>query len=142
LVINEKQFCFTYGDGVSDVDITKLIKFHQSHGKDATITATRPPGRYGSINITDSGLVDNFQEKIDGVGSWVNGGFFILSPSVIDRIDGDMTTFENEPLSTLASDGQLAAFKHEGFWQPMDTLREKNLLNNLWDTGVAPWKTW
>ena len=142
LVINEKQFCFTYGDGVSDVDITKLIKFHQSHGKDATITATRPPGRYGSINITDSGLVDNFQEKIDGVGSWVNGGFFILSPSVIDRIDGDMTTFENEPLSTLASDGQLAAFKHEGFWQPMDTLREKNLLNNLWDANAAPWKIW
>jgi glucose-1-phosphate cytidylyltransferase len=141
-VINEEQFCLTYGDGLSDVDITKLIKYHQSHGKDATITAARPPGRYGALNITDSGLVDHFQEKLDAAGSWVNGGFFVLSPSVIDRIDGDKTTWEEEPLSALAADRQLAAFKHEGFWQPMDTLREKNLLNNLWDKGAAPWKTW
>ena len=139
---NEEQFCFTYGDGVGDVDITKLIKYHQSHGKDATLTATRPPGRYGALNITDSGLVNNFQEKPDGDGSWINGGFFVLSPNVIDRIDGDETTWEAEPLNTLAADGQLSAFKHNGFWQPMDTLREKNLLNDLWDKGVAPWKTW
>ncbi len=139
---NEEQFCFTYGDGVSDVDITKLIKYHKSHGKDATLTATRPPGRYGALNITDSGLVNHFQEKPDGDGSWINGGFFVLSPNVIDRIDGDETTWEAEPLNTLAADGQLSAFKHNGFWQPMDTLREKNLLNDLWDKGVAPWKTW
>ncbi len=139
---NEEQFCFTYGDGVSDVDITKLIKYHQSHGKDATLTATRPPGRYGALNITDSGLVNNFQEKPDGDGSWINGGFFVLSPNVIDRIDGDETTWEAGPLNTLATDGQLLAFKHNGFWQPMDTLREKSLLNDLWDKGVAPWKTW
>jgi len=139
---NEEQFCFTYGDGVSDVDITKLIKYHKSHGKDATLTATRPPGRYGALNITDSGLVNNFQEKPDGDGSWINGGFFVLSPNVIDRIDGDETTWEAGPLNTLATDGQLLAFKHNGFWQPMDTLREKSLLNDLWDKGVAPWKTW
>ena len=139
---NEEQFCFTYGDGVSDVDITKLIKYHKSHGKDATLTATRPPGRYGALNITDSGLVNNFQEKPDGDGSWINGGFFVLSPNVIDRIDGDETTWEAEPLKTLAADGQLSAFKHNGFWQPMDTLREKSLLNDLWDKGIAPWKTW
>ena len=141
-VKNEKQFCFTYGDGVSDVDITKLIKHHQSHGKDATLTATRPPGRFGALNITDSDLVDRFQEKPDGDGGWINGGFFVLSPNVIDRIDGDETTWEAEPLKTLAADGQLSAFKHNGFWQPMDTLREKNLLNDLWDKGIAPWKTW
>ena len=139
---NEEQFCFTYGDGVSDVDITKLIKYHKSHGKDATLTATRPPGRYGALNITDSGLVNHFQEKPDGDGSWINGGFFVLSPNVIDRIDGDETTWEAGPLNTLATDGQLSAFKHNGFWQPMDTLREKSLLNDLWDKGVAPWKTW
>ncbi len=139
---NEEQFCFTYGDGVSDVDITKLIKYHKSHGKDATLTATRPPGRYGALNITDSGLVNHFQEKPDGDGSWINGGFFVLSPNVIDRIDGDETTWEAGPLNTLATDGQLLAFKHNGFWQPMDTLREKSLLNDLWDKGVAPWKTW
>ena len=139
---NEEQFCFTYGDGVGDVDITKLIKYHQSHGKDATLTATRPPGRYGALNITDSGLVNHFQEKPDGDGSWINGGFFVLSPNVIDRIDGDETTWEAGPLNTLATDGQLLAFKHNGFWQPMDTLREKSLLNDLWDKGVAPWKTW
>jgi len=139
---NEEQFCFTYGDGVSDVDITKLIKYHKSHGKDATLTATRPPGRYGALNITDSGLVNHFQEKPDGDGSWINGGFFVLSPNVIDRIDGDETTWEAGPLNTLAADGQLSAFKHNGFWQPMDTLREKNLLNDLWDKGAAPWKTW
>jgi glucose-1-phosphate cytidylyltransferase len=141
-VADEEHFCFTYGDGVSDVNITKLIKYHRSQGKEATLTATRPPGRYGALNITDSGLVDHFQEKPDGDGSWINGGFFVLSPSVIDRIDGDETTWEAGPLNALAADGQLSAFKHEGFWQPMDTLREKNLLNNLWNKGVAPWKTW
>ncbi len=141
-VADEEHFCFTYGDGVSDVNITKLIKYHRSQGKEATLTATRPPGRYGALNITDSGLVDHFQEKPDGDGSWINGGFFVLSPSVIDRIDGDETTWEAGPLNALAADGQLSAYKHEGFWQPMDTLREKNLLNSLWNKGVAPWKTW
>ena len=141
-VNNEEQFCLTYGDAVSDVDITKLIKYHQSHGKDATLTATRLPGRYGALNISNSGSVDYFQEKPDGEVGWINGGFFVLSPSVIERIDGDKTYWEEETLSALATDGQLAAFKHDGFWQPMDTLREKHLLNNLWSKGEAPWKTW
>lgn len=141
-VKGEDAFCFTYGDGVSDVDITKLIEFHYSHGKQATLTATRPPGRYGALKITNDSKVEYFQEKPDGDGSWINGGFFVLSPKVIERIEGDSTSWEGEPLSGLAADGELAAFKHDGFWQPMDTLREKNLLNNLWDSGKAPWKKW
>lgn len=139
---NDKPFCFTYGDGVGDVNIAELIKFHQSHGKLATLTATRPPGRYGALKISDDDIVEAFQEKPDGDNSWINGGFFVLSPSVIERISGDQTSWENDPLNELAADGELVAFKHDGFWQPMDTLREKILLNNLWDSGKAPWQIW
>jgi len=139
---DEEAFCFTYGDGVSDVDITSLIKFHKSHGKLATITAARPPGRYGALKIDENGTVEQFQEKTDGDGNWINGGYFVLHPDVIDRISDDTTSWEGGPLSGLAQDGQLSAFKHEGSWQPMDTLREKNLLNDLWESGKAPWKVW
>jgi len=139
---DEEAFCFTYGDGVGNVDITRLIQFHQVHGKQATLTATRPPGRYGALKFGPDGNVENFQEKPDGDGSWINGGYFVLSPKVIDRIADDATSWEVEPLSGLARDGQLVAFQHDGFWQPMDTLREKNLLNSLWSEGVAPWKSW
>jgi glucose-1-phosphate cytidylyltransferase len=139
---DEEAFCFTYGDGVGNVDITRLIQFHQSHGKQATLTATRPPGRYGALKFSPDDSVEHFQEKPDGDGSWINGGFFVLSPKVIERIQKDITTWEREPLDGLAKDGELVAFKHEGFWQPMDTLREKNLLNELWDSGKAPWMIW
>jgi glucose-1-phosphate cytidylyltransferase len=139
---DEDAFCFTYGDGVSDIDITSLIKFHESNGKQATLTATIPPGRYGALKIKESGVVDHFQEKPDGDGSWINGGFFVLNPKVIDRIPNDQTSWEGEPLSGLAKEGELTAYKHKGFWQPMDTLRDKNLLNDLWESGKAPWKVW
>jgi glucose-1-phosphate cytidylyltransferase len=141
-VKDEDAFCFTYGDGVSDVNITELIAFHRSHGKQATLTATRPPGRYGALKFADNNSVDYFQEKPDGDGSWINGGFFVMHPDVLDRISGDDTSWEGEPLASLAKDGQLSAFKHYGFWQPMDTLREKVMLNELWDSGKAPWKIW
>ncbi len=139
---DEDAFCFTYGDGVSNVDITRLLEFHQSHGKQATLTAARPPGRYGALKITNDDFVEYFQEKPDGDGSWINGGFFVLDPQVIDRIPNDLTSWEGSPLSGLAADGELVAFKHEGFWQPMDTLREKSLLNDLWESSKAPWKVW
>jgi len=139
---DEEAFCFTYGDGVSDVDIGSLIKFHNSHEKLATLTATRPPGRYGALKIIKDGTIEQFQEKPDGDGSWINGGFFVLNPKVIDRIADDQASWEGEPLIGLAEEGNLLAFKHEGFWQPMDTLREKNLLNDLWSSGKAPWKVW
>ena len=141
-VKDEEAFCFTYGDGVGDVDITSLIAFHQQHGKQATLTATRPPGRYGALKFGPNDLVDHFQEKPDGDGSWINGGFFVLHPSVIERIENDASTWEGAPLSSLAKNGQLSAFKHAGFWQPMDTLREKIMLNDLWNSGKAPWKVW
>lgn len=141
-VKDEKAFCFTYGDGVSDVDITKLIDFHNAQGNPATLTATRPPGRYGAIKIKNNDSVEQFQEKTEGDSSWINGGFFVLSPSVIDRISGDSTSWEGEPLVGLAADGELSAYQHDGFWQPMDTLREKNLLEGLWTSGKAPWKVW
>jgi len=141
-VKDEEAFCFTYGDGLGNVDITKLIEYHKKHGKQATLTATRPPGRYGALKISENGVVDRFQEKPDGDGSWINGGYFVLSPQVIERIEGDMSSWEGEPLTGLAADGQLTAFKHDGFWQPMDTLREKILLNDLWESGKAPWKVW
>lgn len=139
---DEDAFCFTYGDGVGDVDVTKLIEFHGRQGKLATVTAARPPGRYGALKLSNDGGVQHFQEKPEGEDSWINGGFFVLSPKVIDRIDGDSCSWEAEPLTSLAADGQLSAFKHHGFWQPMDTVREKNLLEELWRTGNAPWKTW
>jgi len=141
-VKDEEAFCFTYGDGVGDVDITSLIAFHQQHGKQATLTATRPPGRYGALKFGPNDAVDHFQEKPDGDGSWINGGFFVLHPSVIDRIENDSSSWEGQALSGLAKDGQLSAFKHAGFWQPMDTLREKVMLNDLWNSGKAPWKVW
>lgn len=141
-VRNEEAFCFTYGDGVGDIDISSLIAFHKKHGKQATITATRPPGRYGSLKLGRYNSVDHFQEKPDGDGSWVNGGFFVLHPDVIDRIEGDQSSWEGEALSGLAKDNQLSAFQHDGFWQPMDTLREKIMLNELWANEKAPWKVW
>jgi glucose-1-phosphate cytidylyltransferase len=137
----EDAFCFTYGDGVSDIDIAASIAFHREHGKKATITAVRPPGRYGALRL-DGQRVEGFIEKPDGDGGWINGGFFVLSPSCIDLIEGDATTWEAAPLATLASTGQLAAYEHGGFWQAMDTLRERNLLEQLWTSGKAPWAIW
>jgi glucose-1-phosphate cytidylyltransferase len=138
-VQDEESFCFTYGDGVSDVNITELIEFHKSHGKLATLTATQPPGRFGAINF-DGVKVNSFQEKPQGDGAWINGGFFVLSPKAIDYIDDDTTTWEKKPMEQLAKDGQLNAYFHKGFWQPMDTLRDKVHLEELWQTGKAPWK--
>lgn len=140
-VQDEECFCFTYGDGVSDVNIAELIKFHKSHGKQATLTATFPPGRFGALEIEKNQIL-KFQEKPKGDGALINGGFFVLSPKVIERIEDDFTIWEQEPLKGLASDGELMSFKHEGFWQPMDTLRDKKLLEELWDSGKAPWKIW
>ncbi|MBV8617367.1 MAG: glucose-1-phosphate cytidylyltransferase [Curvibacter sp.] len=137
----DSEFCFTYGDGVSDVDIARSIAFHRSHGRLATITAVQPPGRYGALRMAGE-QVAGFTEKPRGDGGLINGGFFVLSPRCIDRIAGDGTTWENEPLASLAADGELMAYEHKGFWQPMDTLREKNLLEDLWHSGQAPWKQW
>jgi len=139
-VLAEDAFCFTYGDGVADVDVAASIAFHRGHGKLATITAVRPPGRYGALEL-DGTAVGAFSEKPAGDGL-INGGFFVLSPRCLDRIAGDDTSWEAEPLTGLAADGELMAFAHAGFWQPMDTLREKTLLENLWDSGRAPWKVW
>ncbi len=136
-----EPFCLTYGDGVSDLDIGAQVAFHRAHGKDATVTAVIPPGRYGALDLKDS-RVTRFFEKPPGDNAFVNGGFFILHPRVIDRIAGDHMPWEAEPLEGLARDGQLMAFKHAGFWQPMDTLRDKNRLEQLWDSGQAPWKVW
>lgn len=138
---NEEAFCFTYGDGLSDINITSEIKFHKQHGKLATVTAVKPPGRYGALSIQGKS-VTSFTEKPRGDGARINGGFFILSPSCIDLISDDNTHWEAEPLSELALNGELMAFQHDGFWQPMDTLREKNLLEDLWASGKAPWKVW
>ena len=140
-VQREDAFCFTYGDGVSDVDVSAQIKFHKKHGKQATITAVQPPGRYGALEL-DGETVTGFLEKPRGESGWINGGFFVLSPKVIDLIEADHTSWEAEPLTTLAKSGQLMAYEHTGFWQPMDTLREKNQLEKLWDSGKAPWKVW
>jgi glucose-1-phosphate cytidylyltransferase len=138
---DEDFFCFTYGDGVSDVNIGELIAFHQSQGVKATVTATLPPGRFGAIEF-DGSKVRRFREKPFGDGGMINGGFFVLSPSVIDLIDGDATEWERGPLEMLAESGQLAAFQHRGFWRPMDTLRDKMHLEELWSSGKAPWKVW
>ena len=139
---NDEFFCLTYGDGVSDVNISELIKFHEAHGKLATITATQPPGRFGALHINDQNSITDFHEKPDGDGSFINGGFFVLSPKVIKYIAGDKTLWEQEPLKNLAAEGQLMAFKHPGFWQPMDTLRDKTHLEDLWRSEKAPWKIW
>ena len=140
-VQDEESFCFTYGDGVANVDITAAIAFHKAHGKLATVTAVQPPGRYGALQI-DGQRVAGFTEKPRRDGGLINGGFFVLSPKVLPLIADDATPWEVAPLETLAHQGQLMAFEHSGFWQPMDTLREKNLLEELWQSGKAPWKVW
>ena len=138
---DEEAFCFTYGDGVSSVNITDTINYHRSHGRLATVTAVRPPARFGALSL-DEDTVRGFVEKPEGEGGFINGGFFVLSPKVIDRVIDDTTIWEQEPLTSLASDGELKAFFHEGFWQPMDTLRDKNHLEALWSSGNPPWKIW
>jgi glucose-1-phosphate cytidylyltransferase len=138
---DEEAFCFTYGDGVSDINISETIKFHLQHGKQATLSATYPPGRFGALDIED-GCVKSFKEKPKGDGAMINGGFFVLSPKVLQLIDNDQTVWEQFPLMKLAEDNQLMAYKHDGFWQPMDTLRDKVYLEELWSSNTAPWKTW
>ncbi len=141
--IGDETFCFTYGDGVSDVNVAESIAFHKQQGTLATLTATQPPGRFGVIRLgTEETKITSFREKPEGDGAWINGGFFVLEPKVIDYIADDNTSFEREPLTALAHDGELSAFRHSGFWQPMDTLRDKQLLEELWASGKAPWKRW
>jgi len=140
-VKDEEAFCFTYGDGLSDIDIGKEIEFHRSHGKLATVASVEPPGRFGALNKKGSQVL-GFSEKPRGDGGSINGGFFVLSPKCIDVIEGDQTTWEADPLTLLAKKGELMAFDHHGFWQAMDTLREKNLLEDMWADGSAPWKAW
>lgn len=138
---DEEAFCFTYGDGVSDVDIAATIAYHRSHGKLATLTAAAPPGRFGALGI-QGGRITQFNEKPMGDGAFINGGFFVLSPGVLDYLQDDSSVWEQRPLTQLAADGQLMAYEHNGFWQCMDTLRDKNKLEELWAAGEAPWKTW
>lgn len=140
-VKDEESFCFTYGDGVGDIDISASIAFHKQHGKAATLTATYPPGRFGALDIRQ-GQVLNFKEKPKGDGAMINGGFFVLNPEVLDYITDDGSVWEQEPLMNLAAENRLMAFEHQGFWQPMDTLRDKHHLEELWTSGKAPWKTW
>jgi glucose-1-phosphate cytidylyltransferase len=140
-VEDEEAFCFTYGDGVSDIDIGASIEFHRAHGKAATLAAVLPPGRFGALDIRE-GRVDSFREKPKGDGAMINGGFFVLSPTVLNEIRDDASVWEQEPLTNLAQQGQLMAFEHSGFWQPMDTLRDKLHLEELWQSGKAPWKKW
>lgn len=139
--VGQERFMLTWGDGLSNVDIHKLIAFHESHGKLATVTTVRPPARYGHIKF-DGDLVKEFSEKPQTAEGWINGAFFVLEPQVFDYIEGDATQFELEPMVNLAKDGQLAAYRHEGFWQCMDTLREKHILQKLWDSGKPPWQVW
>jgi len=139
--IGDETFCCTYGDGVGDVDIKKLIELHRSEGREATLTGVQPPGRFGAINLSGN-QVKAFQEKPEGDGSWINGGFFVLEPSVFDRIEADDSIFEREPLEGLAKDEQLSIYLHHGFWLPMDTLRDKIQLEKMWESGDAPWKVW
>lgn len=140
-VQDDDSFCFTYGDGLSDINIEREIAFHRSHGKLATVAAVQPPGRYGALTMMED-IVQGFTEKPMGDGGYINGGFFVLSPSCLDLVEGDQTSWEGYPLTELAATNQLVAFKHDGFWQPMDTIREKNLLESLWVSGNAPWKLW
>jgi glucose-1-phosphate cytidylyltransferase len=139
--IDEETFCFTYGDGLSDVDIGRQLEFHRTRGTLATVCAVQPPGRFGALDI-DGHRITRFTEKPEGDGSWINGGFFVLEPAVIDYIEGNDSIWEREPLEHLARDGQLSAYTHDGFWHPMDTLRDRNKLEELWQSGAAPWKTW
>ena len=140
--VGESRFMLTYGDGVADIDINALLEFHSKNNKLATLTAVQPPGRFGLANISENDEVKSFVEKPVGDGSWINGGFFVLEPQIFDYIKGDSTIWEKEPLESLAGDGQLMAFRHYGFWRPMDTLRDKNLLEDLWKSNKAPWKVW
>ncbi len=139
--VDGDAFCFTYGDGLSDVNVRELVEFHKAQGRQATLTAVQPAGRFGALDI-EGQRISRFEEKPQGDGSWVNGGFFVLQPEAIDLIAGDRTVWEREPLEQLARDGQLSAFTHRGFWQPMDTLRDKMKLEELWQSGAAPWKVW
>jgi glucose-1-phosphate cytidylyltransferase len=139
--LGQDDFCFTYGDGVGNIDISAQLAFHRKHGKLATLTATQPPGRFGALDVRDT-AVRSFQEKPHGDGAWINGGFFVLSPKVIEYIGGDSTIWERDPMEKLAQEGQLEAWFHRDFWQPMDTLRDKNHLEDLWNSGKAPWKVW
>ncbi len=139
--VSKEDFCFTYGDGLANIDISKLINFHKSHKKLATVTTVQPPVRFGVMDIEGT-VVRNIKEKPSGDGSWINGGFFVLSPQVIDYIENDSTSWERDPLERLSKEGQLQAFHHNGFWQPMDTLRDNQYLNELWHSGKAPWKVW
>ena len=139
--LNDESFCFTYGDGLSNVKISELIDFHKKHKKLATLTAVKPPGRFGVVNLKE-GIVKKIVEKPDGDGSWINGGFFVLEPSVLDYITNDSTVWEKEPLEQLSKNENLGAYRHHGFWQPLDTLRDKNRLEQLWSNGNAPWKSW
>jgi glucose-1-phosphate cytidylyltransferase len=139
--VNDETFCFTYGDGVSNVDILKLIEFHKNSKTFATVTAVQPPGRFGTLDISGN-KINNFKEKPAGDGNWINGGFFVLEPEIFDYIDNDSTIWERQPLEKLANDDQLAAFRHSDFWQPLDTLRDRNHLENLWNSDKAPWKIW
>jgi glucose-1-phosphate cytidylyltransferase len=139
--LDDAPFCFTYGDGVADVDVTALIDFHRREGRWATLTAVQPPGRFGSLAF-ERGRVLSFEEKPQGDGSWINGGFFVLEPEVLTTISGDESVWERDCLPVIAEAGQLNAYEHNGFWQPMDTLRDRQLLEELWQAGRAPWKTW
>lgn len=140
--VGNKTFMLTYGDGVADVNLDELLEFHKSHGKVATVTAVQPSGRFGALNIDNNSVVNAFMEKPNGDGAWINGGFFVLEPEVFDYIKDDKTIFEREPLEELAKDNKLSAYKHKGFWKPMDTLRDKKELEDLWENGKAPWKLW
>ena len=139
--VKDETFCFTYGDGVSDIDILKLIDFHKNNKTMATVTAIQPPGRFGTLDITEN-KITSFKEKPAGDGNWINGGFFVLEPAIFDYIEGDSTIWERTPLEKLAEEKELTAYKHTGFWQPLDTLRDKNYLEKLWDSGNTPWKNW
>jgi glucose-1-phosphate cytidylyltransferase len=140
--IGNEPFLLTYGDGVADVNIADLVAYHKSHGKLATVTSIQPAGRFGALDLDSDNLVHGFKEKPKGDGAWINGGFFVLEPEVLNYIAGDATILEKEPLEGLARDKQLVSYKHSGFWQPMDTLRDKNHLDELWKSGDAPWKVW
>jgi glucose-1-phosphate cytidylyltransferase len=140
-LLGDEAFCFTYGDGLSNVDIRALIGFHRAQGRLATLTAVQPPGRFGALDISEQ-RITRFEEKPLGDAGWINGGFFVLSPRVLDYIDGDASTWEREPMERLAEEGQLSAYQHRGFWHPMDTLRDRNHLEELWSSGKPPWKTW
>jgi glucose-1-phosphate cytidylyltransferase len=141
--IGNETFCLTYGDGVSDIDIGKLIEFHRSQGSIATLAAVQPPGRFGAFSLAHGQTkIDHFREKPEGDNAWINGGFFVLEPSVMDYIEGDASVWEREPMERLAADNMLSAYQHHGFWHPMDTLRDKNYLEDVWQRGKAPWKVW